>query len=758
MRKTLHLFIVLILSLGFITSSAGAQVLSYREQQQLNTREQYGETNLILATEPDIQVDPSFITARQLPEEVTTQILTIANQGNIDLTWSIAEQPLTRIFAGSMPFIPAKISQNGTSNNPKLTVTSPAGVLRKPESPANPQAVLWDQPLSLDNQNGYVNQEFGDAPTYSSYLADDFINVEMWKINTIFVPGNFFTGGTSFSHAGVLHWQIYADAGGIPAGNPSGGGAVPVWNLSLTPSNVQIVYSLGSNGFDSNVTLNLKTPLNIPAGHWWLVFYPTMDMSVGGQYGRQPADTTNDFIGKFINPGGGYGKGTAWQNWTIWDTKNKTDIAFRLEGQVVSPTDIPWLSESPITGTLKADTSIDITLSLNSSGLIFGTYHGNLLVNSNDPDTPQVVVPITLTITLDLPDIHVVPNFLAANQLPNKITTQIFTIDNQGTDELTWSLVEQPLARAFAGSMPFVPVHVGNKNTSGNPLITISSPARGLRTPEVIAITHTVLWNQPLSAVDQLPYMNQEFSDSPEMSSFLADDFINSEPWNINTIFVPGDFFNGGSSFTNSAALHWQIYADAGGVPAGDPSGAGLDPVWNYRLNPSDAQIVYSLGTGGYKSNVSLNLATPLGLPAGHWWLVFYPTMNFDKYGQYGRQSSDSTNGFTGQFINPGGGWGKGTEWLDWEVIGAPLTDIAFRLEGDMAQPSDIPWLSESPITGTLPAGTSIDITVTFNSTGLWFGMFQGDLLVTSNDPDTPMVTVPVRLSLNRVCLPLIIK
>ncbi len=39
-----------------------------------------------------------------------------------------------------------------------------------------PGGVLWDQPLSTVNQNAYVDQDFPDSATYSSYLADDFVN------------------------------------------------------------------------------------------------------------------------------------------------------------------------------------------------------------------------------------------------------------------------------------------------------------------------------------------------------------------------------------------------------------------------------------------------------------------------------------------------------------------------------------------------------------------------------------------------------
>ena len=237
--------------------------------------------------------------------------------------------------------------------------------------------------------------------------------------------------------------------------------------------------------------------------------------------------------------------------------------------------------------------------------------------------------------------------------------------------------------------------------------ISISSPARtpGKVTPA--AHPEAVLWDQPLSTVNQGAYVNQEFSDFPAYSSFLADDFTNPAPWNITTIFVPGDGWNGFTTLFNATALTWQIYADNAGVPDGDPSGGGNPPVWTLTLTPTDPQVVIGNGTpGGLPSNTTLNLATPVNLPPGHWWLVFYPTLDFTNYGQYGRQAADTANGYTAQFINPGGGFGYGTAWQAWTVIGPTQQDIAFRLEGDVA-PSivwdktidGVPWTPQMQIT-----------------------------------------------------------
>ena len=63
--------------------------------------------------------------------------------------------------------------------------------------------------------------------------------------------------------------------------------------------------------------------------------------------------------------------------------------------------------------------------------------------------------------------------------------------------------------------------------------------------------------------------------------------------------------------------------------------------------------------------------------------MIFYPTLDFSLYGQFGRQSAETPYGNAGQIINPGGYWGLGPSWVDWRTLtGFNQLDIAFRLGG----------------------------------------------------------------------------
>jgi subtilisin family serine protease len=60
-----------------------------------------------------------------------------------------------------------------------------------------------------------------------------------------------------------------------------------------------------------------------------------------------------------------------------------------------------------------------------------------------------------------------------------------------------------------------------------------------------------------------------------------------------------------------------------------------------------------------------------------------------------------------------------------------------------------IPWLSATGETGSVPRNQSTDIQVTFDATGLTAGDHQANVRITSNDPATPQVVIPVQVHVN---------
>jgi len=164
----------------------------------------------------NIVVTPSALSQELCPDATATQQLTICNTGDLPLDWTLIE--ISETVKTSSAFVPVNAKGNG--EKAPITAAAPARPAGKVEPAANPEVVLWDQPLSGVNQGAYVNQDFTDFATYTSFLADDFSNTDNWYIDTIFVPGDGWNGFSSLLNADSLTWQIYADDGtGYPDGD-----------------------------------------------------------------------------------------------------------------------------------------------------------------------------------------------------------------------------------------------------------------------------------------------------------------------------------------------------------------------------------------------------------------------------------------------------------------------------------------------------------------------------------------------------------
>ena len=203
--------------------------------------------------------------------------------------------------------------------------------------------------------------------------------------------------------------------------------------------------------------------------------------------------------------------------------------------------------------------------------------------------------------------------------------------------------------------------------------------ATGATSPAIpVPLGTQILWDQ--SDSKGLAYASQNFVASLDACDIYgADDFIVGEGWSIGAIHVIG-LITGGAGLSNATSLHWAIYADQGGFPAGYP-GSGADPVWSISLAPGNAQVILR----DSNSDVSLILSSPLSLPAGKYWLVFYANPSQ----QWFWATASSLNNDVAELINPGRCFAIGGGWV--KILEAPICstshDFAFRLDGIGAGP-----------------------------------------------------------------------
>lgn len=115
-----------------------------------------------------------------------------------------------------------------------------------------------------------------------------------------------------------------------------------------------------------------------------------------------------------------------------------------------------WLVENPTQGTVDAGASLPVELKVRTKGLLGGEYRATVFINSNDPFTPEVQVPVTLQVT-GVPIAEVAPDTVSYGEVfVNHTAKASVIVANSGTADLLVSNVQTaPAVFAYVDSASF---------------------------------------------------------------------------------------------------------------------------------------------------------------------------------------------------------------------------------------------------------------------------------------------------------------
>ena len=102
-----------------------------------------------------------------------------------------------------------------------------------------------------------------------------------------------------------------------------------------------------------------------------------------------------------------------------------------------------FISALPGYGTILPGSSQDVNVTFDAANLNSGDYSADISIFSNDPDEPEVNVPVSLTVNdpdPEDPDILVDPEELYEELNEGESSTQTMTIYNDGGSDLEWSI------------------------------------------------------------------------------------------------------------------------------------------------------------------------------------------------------------------------------------------------------------------------------------------------------------------------------
>lgn len=350
----------------------------------------------VIPTPATFTVDPGEVVAEQEPDTQTEHTVTIGNTGGEDLTWSIAADPGDRA-----------ITLRPTTTTP-ITVTAPTGdeaggdgvALDRnvrhsaddaPASPADPAAAdLPDGSVSLTHSESQHIVPNNTVACSAEGLTADNGYLRTFTLEDFAIFSDFDVTEVSFGVEAVNRSPITV--------------TVRLYTLDAEPISYANLTEIGS----ADVTLEpqalqmVTVPVTgtAPAGSTLVVEIDAPD-----------SRTVSGFFA------GSNGAGESAPSYlrsatcgmpepTPMETAGfpSTHLVMNVTGVAEAPdTHLPdWIDVRPTSGTVAAGTTQDVTVALDSTGMVEGdTQESTLVLESNDPNRQYAVIPITLTVTGD---------------------------------------------------------------------------------------------------------------------------------------------------------------------------------------------------------------------------------------------------------------------------------------------------------------------------------------------------------------------
>ena len=476
----------------------------------------------------------------------------------------------------------------------------------------------------------------------------------------------------------------------------------------------------------------------------------------------------------------------------------------------VSSAPVPWLDETPKSGSIPSSSSQDITVTFDATGVQPNEHLASILVSSNDPSTPLFNIPVTMTVnpTADMGRVTGAVSD-AWTELPLTATVELIGVYSMtaSPNYTIWAPAGTHILTAYASgyvtTYRLVAITAGGLVTENlalepaQPRLEWAPAAISATAVEGGEVTRTLMISNtgPLPLDIALYEINppaalQTLSPSDLAGKRILYDRAHSEPASSDYSSLVNDAIGAGATVTEN----WYFPIDAAVLE-------GYDVLWvncrggitwgfselnavNTWLNKGGAVLVQgesSPATSGPASIFGIYYVSDSCTSGTTTNIVEHPVSEgvsavnvewtcwrlapgsgaeivvFDPQGQPHVVAQEQSGGKMVVVASE--------DFSDWHIENDDNRLLANNILAWLARPaySDVPWLSETPETGTIPGHSSLPVTLEFDATSLSLSDYQVTLAIEHNDPAQPSpIEVPVTLTVAlpkwELFLPLILK
>jgi len=301
---------------------------------------------------PVITVDPISMDQTLEAGEVATQTLFIGNEGDAELVFTLDVDAGVSVDVVIVPEYPA-VDKSLVSS--VKTVPSVGNMTNSDDVILMYDDGINDDAIGLTAGGDFMVAAYWPAATMGQYAGMSLSEVEVY-MNDI--------GSIAFT---LTIWDV---------GSATAPGAI-LYEQAFTPL------------FSDWYTVVLDVPVLLSGNDIWVGY-----TIVGQMAGEYPAGCD---AGPAV---AGFGDmitldGVTWAPLSGYGLDFNWNIHTKVVGEVITP----WLSADPLGGTVPVGGTAEITVTFNAEDAVQGEfYEGAIAILSNDPVTPEVIIPVTMTV------------------------------------------------------------------------------------------------------------------------------------------------------------------------------------------------------------------------------------------------------------------------------------------------------------------------------------------------------------------------